>query len=244
MKKIILILSIASGLTQITKAQTAFNCDQTGIIVNVGSQQDMVTLYHGGPVYTMPFETNMVIWEITDTQGNLITKDTIVDDPHYACYHNIPTTDTINVSAYFTNDSAIDINGNSINCLIEDQLYWEITELMAPSALFPLGIYSERWAFIHENLGVDQNSITAINESQIDESKLKIYPSPTFNYLNLEGPKEDYSLQILNIQGQLYHEMKNINGNKKIDVSFLPSGLYFVNLNYNKGNQTIRFIKQ
>ena len=211
--------------------------------VNVGSQQDIVTLYHGGPVYTMPFETNVVVWEITDSQGNLITKDTIVDDPHYTCYHNIPTTDTINVSAYFTNDSAIDINGNSINCLIEDQLYWEITELIAPSALFPLGVYSEKWTFVHDNLGVDQNGTTAINESKIDESKLKVYPSPTSNHLNLEGPKEDYSLQILNIQGQLFHEMKNISGNQKINVSFLPPGLYFINVN-NKINQTIRFIKQ
>ena len=244
MKKILLILAIALGLTQITKAQTAFNCDQTGMVVNVASQQDMVSLYHGGPVYTMPFETNVVIWEITDTQGNLITKDTIVDDPHYTCYHNIPITDTINVSAYFSNDSGIDINGNSINCLIEDQLYWEITELVPPSALFPLGVYSEQWTFVHENLGVDQNGTTAINESQIDESKLKNYPSPTSNHLNLEGPKEDYSLQILNIQGQLFHEIKNINRNQKIDVSFLPSGLYFINVNYNKGNQTIRFIKQ
>jgi hypothetical protein len=38
--------------------------------------------------------------------------------------------------------------------------------------------------------------------------------------------------------------MKNINGNQKIDVSFLPSGFYFINVNYNKGSQTIRFIKQ
>ena len=243
MKKTLLILAIALGLTQITRAQNHFNCSQTGMIVNVGSQQDLVTLYHGGPVYTMPFETNVVVWEITDSQGNLITKDTIVDDSHYTCYHNISTTDTINVSAYFTNDSAIDINGNSINCLIEDQLYWEITELIAPSALFPLGVYSEKWTFVHDNLGVDQNGTTAINESKIDESKLKVYPSPTSNHLNLEGPKEDYSLQILNIQGQLFHEMKNISGNQKINVSFLPPGLYFINVD-NKINQTIRFIKQ
>ncbi len=244
MKKILLILAIVIGPTQLTKAQTAFNCSQTGMIVNVGSQEDMVSLYHGGPVYTMPFETNVVVWTITDTQGNLITKDTIVDDPHYTCYHNIPITETINVSAYFVNESAIDINGNSIKCLIEDQLYWEITELMPPSPLFPSGVYSEQWAFVNENLGVDQNGITAVNEFQIDESKLKIYPSPAYNYLHLEGPNEDYSLQILNTQGQSFHELNNINGHQNLDVSFLPSGFYFVNVNHNKGNQTIRFIKK
>ena len=43
---------------------------------------------------------------------------------------------------------------------------------------------------------------------------------------------------------QLFHELKNINGNQKIDVSFLPSGLYLINLKNNKGNKTIRIIKQ
>jgi hypothetical protein len=37
MKKILLILAIVIGPTQLTKAQTAFNCSQTGMIVNVGS---------------------------------------------------------------------------------------------------------------------------------------------------------------------------------------------------------------
>ena len=120
---------------------------------------------------------------------------------------------------------------SSINCLFEDQLYW------STGSSTPWG----SWTFIHGNPGFD---VTNINESQIVESNLKVYPSPTSNYLNLEGPKEDYSLQILNIQGKLFHELKNINGNQKIDVSFLPSGLYFINFSNNKGNQTIRFIKQ
>jgi len=83
-----------------------------------------------------------------------------------------------------------------------------------------------------------------VNESQIVESNLKVYPSPSFNYLNLDGPKEDYCLQIFNIQGKLFHEMKNINGNQKIDVSSLPIGLYILKLNYNKSFKTMRFVKQ
>ena len=52
------------------------------------------------------------------------------------------------------------------------------------------------------------------------------------------------SVNVGSSQTQLFHELKNINGNQKIDVSFLPSGLYLINLKNNKGNKTIRIIKQ
>jgi hypothetical protein len=161
MKKILLLLIVAFGLSQITKGQeviTTVDCDQTGMAVNVGSQEHMVSLYHGGPVYTMPSESNIVVWEITDMQGNLITKDTIVDDPHFIFYHDIAITDTINVSAHLTNDAAIH-EGFPVNCLIEDQLYWEITEVLPPQELFPDGMYTESWSFVHEPVGVDQNNL-------------------------------------------------------------------------------------
>ena len=243
MKKIILTLSFAFGLTQIIKAQviTAVPCDMLGMSVNVGSSTNSISIYHSGQYMTHPQSENIFTWEFTDQQGNIIYQDTIVDDEFCNFSHNWSLTDTINVSVHLVNDSAnldawytnqgLPLNGNSINCLFTDQLYW------STGASTPWG----SWTFIHGNLGID---VTNVNESQIVESNLKLYPSPSFNYLNLEGPKEDYCLQIFNIQGQLFHEMKNINGNQKIDVSFLPSGLYFINVNNNKVNQTIRFIKR
>jgi hypothetical protein len=242
MKKILLILAIALGLTQITKAQviTAVPCDMLGMSVNVGSSQTSISIYHSGQYMTHPRENNIFYWEFSDQQGNILHQDTIVNDAFCNFSHNWSLTDTINVKVHLINDSAnldgwyinqgLPLNGNSINCLFEDQLYWNTGNST------PWG----SWTFIHSNPGID---VTNINESQTDESNLNVYPSPTSNHLNLEGPKEYYSLQILNIQGQLFHEMKNIRGNQKIDVSFLPSGLYFINVN-NKINQTIRFIKQ
>ena len=242
MKKILLILAIALGLTQITQAQviTAVPCDMLGMSVNVGSSQTSISIYHSGQYMTHPRENNIFYWEFSDQQGNILHQDTIVNDAFCNFSHNWSLTDTINVKVHLINDSAnldgwyinqgLPLNGNSINCLFEDQLYWNTGNST------PWG----SWTFIHSNPGID---VTNINESQIVESNLNVYPSPTSNHLNLEGPKEYYSLQILNIQGQLFHEMKNIRGNQKINVSFLPSGLYFINVN-NKINQTIRFIKQ
>lgn len=243
MKKIIISLVVVLGLTQKIKSQviTAVPCDMLGMSVNVGSSQTSISIYHSGQYMTHPRENNIFSWEFTDQQGNILHQDTIVNEAFCNFSHSWSLTDTINVTVHLVNDSAnldawyinqgLPLNGNSINCLFEDQLYW------STGASTPWG----SWTFVHNNPGFD---VTNINESQIVESNLKVYPSPTSNYLNLEGPKEDYSLQILNIQGQLFHELKNINGNQKIDVSFLPSGLYLINLKNNKGNKTIRIIKQ
>ena len=242
MKKIILTISIVFLITQITKAQviTALPCDMLGMSVNVGSSTNSISIYHSGQYMTHPRENNIFSWKFTDKQGNILHQDTIVNYAFCNFSHNWTLTDTINVTVHLVNDSAnldawntnqgLPLNGSSINCLFEDQLYW------STGAITPWG----SWTFLNGNPGID---VTNVNESQIVESNLKVYPSPTSNYLNLEGPKEDYSLQVFNIQGQLFHELNNISGYQNIDVSFLPSGLYFLNINYYSGNETTSFIK-
>ncbi len=249
MRKIILSLVITLGLTHITRSQviTCIPCDQLGMSVNVGSDTTSISIYHSGQYMTHPQSENIFTWEFTDQQGNILHQDTIVDGAFCNFEHNWSLTDTVNVRVHFVNDSAnldawyinqgLPLNGNSINCLFVDQIYWK-------EDTFANGNPYGYWEFNHSNVGVDQNSISAINESLGVESNYKIFPSPTSNYLNLEGPKEDYSLQILNSQGQLFYEMKNINGNQELDVSHLPHGLYIVNIFYDKYFKTMRFIKQ
>ena len=243
MKKIILTISIAFVIIHIIKAQviTAVPCDMLGMSVNVGSSTNSISIYHSGQYMTHPRENNIFSWKFTNQQGIILHQDTIVNDAFCNFGHNWSLTDTINVTVHLVNDSAnldgwytsqgLPLNGNSINCLFEDQLYW------STGTNTPWG----SWTFIHGNPGFD---VTNINESKQIESNLKIYPSPTSNYINLEWPNEVYSLQILNIQGQIFHELNNIDGHQNIDVSFLPSGIYFIKVNYNKVNQIIRFIKQ
>jgi len=157
MKKILPLLVIALGLSQISKAQfvSTVSCDLMNLIVNV-SDTNIVDIYHPGHYLTSPQEYNVIHWEITDTQGNIIAQESVVDYSRITFEPNAPLTDTLNVSAHLVNDSAI-YEGNPVSCLIEDQLYWEITEVVAPSDLFPLGIYNESWTFVHGNVGVDQN---------------------------------------------------------------------------------------
>ena len=175
MKNILLTFAIALGLSLTTKAQgviTAVPCDMLGMVMNVGSSETSISIYHSGQYMTHPQSENIFMWEFTDQQGNIVHQDTIVDQQTIAFGHNWSLTDTINVTVHFVNDSAnldnwyisegLPTNGNSINCLFEDQIYWETG---APT---PWG----SWTFIHNNPGVDQNIQTAINDYSINNKSL------------------------------------------------------------------------
>ena len=90
MKKILLTLAIAFGLTQITKAQTitCLPCDQLSMTVNV-SDTNYLNIYHAGQYLTHPQEFNVFAWEFTDQQGNIIFEDTIVDDAIVSFSHTM-----------------------------------------------------------------------------------------------------------------------------------------------------------
>jgi len=174
MKNIILTLVVALVLTLPTKAQviTAVPCDMLGMSVNVGSQETSISIYHSGQYMTHPQSENLFMWEFTDQQGNIVHQDTIVDQQTIAFGHNWSLTDTINVTVHFVNDSAnldnwyisegLPTTGNSINCLFEDQIYWETG---APT---PWG----SWTFIHDNPGVDLNISTSTNNFVFENKRL------------------------------------------------------------------------
>ena len=158
MKKVLPLLAIAFGLIQITKAQEVIStvpCDWMGLVVNV-SDTNIVDIYHSGHYLTHPREYNVIDWKITDSQGNIIAQESVVDANRFAFQPNIPLTDTLNVSAHLVNDSAT-YEGNPVNCLILDQLYWK-------EDYYSTGTLYGRWTFVHENVGVNQNDVLGIND--------------------------------------------------------------------------------
>ena len=175
MKKTILIFAISFVLTQITMAQgviTAVPCDMLGMSVNVGSQETSISIYHTGQYMTHPQSENIFMWEFTDQQGNILHQDTIVDQQTIAFGHNWSLTDTMNVTVHFINDSAnldnwyinqgLPLTGESINCLFEDQIYWET----GPPTTWG------SWTFIHNNPGVNQNTQTGIDNYVYENRRL------------------------------------------------------------------------
>ena len=180
MKRILLTIIISLGLSLSTMSQviTSVPCDMLGMSVNVGSQETSISLYHSGQYMTHPQSENIFVWTFSDQQSNILHQDTIVDASFCNFGHNWSLTDTINVTVTLVNDSAnldnwyishgLPTNGNSINCLFEDQLYWKLDT-------FPSGQSYGFWTFIHNNSGVDQNIQTVVNDySTNDKSLIKV----------------------------------------------------------------------
>ena len=174
MKKHLLILAITFGLYQSIQAQviTCVPCDQLGMVMNVGSSETSISIYHSGQYMTHPQSENIFMWEFTNQQGIIVHQDILVDESTITFSHNWSLTDTINVTVHFVNDSAnldawyinqgLSSNGNSINCLFEDQIYWET------GANTPWG----SWTFVNNNTG----TTVGIDELEINpEFDYKIY---------------------------------------------------------------------
>lgn len=232
MKRIFLFIVVFTYMQfAIAQVTSCVPCNQLGMVMNVGSQQTSISIYHSGQYMTHPRNENIFIWEFSDQQGNILHLDTIVDDAFCNFGHNWSLTDTIDVAVSLVNDSAILPSGNSVNCIFEDQIFW------STGSSTPWG----SWTFIHNNVGVD---ITDINEMTTLKSDFNIFPSPTSSHLNLRGPNEEYAVKILNVHGQLFYEMNHIQGQQLLDVFSFPSGLYFLLVTSSKGNLSLRFVKE
>ncbi len=156
-----LFLLILSGIIKNLFSQvTCVPCDQLGMSINVGSDSNSISIYHSGQYLTHPRSENNFNWEFLDESGNILHQIKIVDNAFANFSVNWSTNDTINVKVHFVNDSAILENGNFINCLFEDQLYWMIDT-------FPSGNSFGRWTFIHNSSGKDMNNSLGIDALEI-----------------------------------------------------------------------------
>ncbi len=85
------------------------------------------------------------------------------------------------------------------------------------------------------------SKIVAIKNESNQNADLKLYPNPAISVLNIENSESDI-VEVSNINGQktLFNVSKTNNSNGSIDVSQLPTGLYFLKA----GNEVKKFLKQ
>ena len=214
MKNILITLLVVTGLTQTTKAQVG--CDDMNLIVNVGSIEDYVNIYHPGHYLTWPREDNVITWTITDIQDNIIIQETLNDEAFFAFNHNIPTSETMNVSAVLRNETA------GVACMIEDVLYWEETEVIP-------GIFIYSWAFLYGNVGT-------LGANDLIAPTVSLYPNPSNDLINISFDKDQLQkIELYDTTGKLLFK-KDLNTNTyALNITNYPSGVYFVRV-FNQNN--------
>lgn len=78
----------------------------------------------------------------------------------------------------------------------------------------------------------------AANENQ---NKLKVYPNPTNNFIQIQGLQEEANINIQNINGQFVKTMKTTY--YQIDISDLPNALYIFDIQNKDVNERHKVIK-
>ena len=224
MKNFLFTLVIAFGLTQTTQAQVG--CDMMNLIVNV-SDTGLIKLYHPGHYLTWPRTENVIVWKIAYVNGYIVAEDTLVDSSDFMFNHNIPITDTVNVTALLTNDSA------GVACLIEDQLYWEIREVIP-------GTFLGSWAFVHDSVGVNvSKGQPTLSIEEFAPFNASVYPNPSNDAVNISiGEGQLSKIELFSMTGRLIFE-KDLNSKTyTLNIGNQPSGAYHMRV-FNQNNDIV-----
>jgi len=87
--------------------------------------------------------------------------------------------------------------------------------------------------------------VSMVGLDDLSNSTLAVFPNPTNDILSIQGidqVDEIHEIEVLSTMGQLvlsFSEFKD-----ELNVSVLPSGVYFLNVVHAKGSETIKFIKK
>ena len=92
--------------------------------------------------------------------------------------------------------------------------------------------------------GCTINSDCNLGTSEVNHlvNKIRIYPNPTKNIMNIGCNDYINSISIYNTQGQLWQI--NANPTETIDVSGLKTGTYFIKIISDKGTASSKFLKE
>ena len=205
-KSIITMLLFAMTIT--ISAQTDIPCEQKTWVVNVGSIPDHISIYHSGNYLTHPREENVITWTVTDNQGTIIAQETIINESFFDFYHDIPTTETINISALLINEVA------GVACFVEDVLFWDT---------------NNRWEFLNGNVPI-------LGDNDLIIPTVSLYPNPSNELINISFHKDRLSnIELYDITGKLLFK-KELNANTyALNIANYPSGTYLVKV-YNQNN--------
>ena len=205
-KSIITMLLFAMTIT--INAQTEIPCEQKTWSVNIGSIPDHIDIYHSGHYLTHPQEENTITWTVTDNQGTIIAQETLIDESRFDFYHDIPTTETMNISALLINEVA------GVACFVEDVLFWDT---------------NNRWEFLNGN-------VPTLGNNDLIAPTVNLYPNPSNELINISFGEDRLSkLELFDITGKLLFK-KELNSNTyTLNITNYPSGAYLVKV-YNQNN--------
>jgi len=104
--------------------------------------------------------------------------------------------------------------------------------------------------FISDSMEIDyirvyQASSLSTNDNTINEKKIKVFPNPVNNQLEIRFANfsDTYQGIIYDLTGKKVHTFNHQSSQKTIDVSFLKSGFYLLNIKTNGYSKNFKILK-
>ena len=222
MKKIFALITFTT-IHLLVEAQ----CSTVSVSVSA-SDTSYVQLYHAGFFNIPSGFANICAWEVSSFSGETVYQDITSGDANkqgrVLFDHSIPISDSMKVSIMITNEI------ENIICTINDTLYWKETEVLP-------GSFIGNWEVLNSNGGVEEE-LTSSDEATKALTTIKLLPSPARDYLRIEGSHEIYTFSILALNGQTLKTYYGIQSGEEVNISFVPSGMFFVQVR-DKHNNTL-----
>jgi len=228
------------------------NCTFVGN-VDLGPPTPRALIATQGPTLDLEIY-NTILWNSTGTLASVSYGTASQYEPNSVTVYNTISIDVMNTASYitstnntqvnplFTNPTIMDytlqngspaINGGSTSGIAAFIPATDLAGDVRLNGLIDLGCYEDQ-------TGLAINELTSQNN-------YSIYPNPVGNILNIELGTTPYTyfIQIISSTGQILQSHQSNSNTNQIDVSQLPTGIYFVQLiDKNKQFITRKFIKE
>jgi len=94
-------------------------------------------------------------------------------------------------------------------------------------------------------MGSSCDTVSGIKSATNQKAIIEIYPNPATTTINIEcDSKQNLNLSIFNIVGECLLQRDFSSSKEEINISNLPSGLYFIRLNNPEGSVVKKFVKE
>lgn len=142
-----------------------------------------------------------------------------------------PTTDNLNLDAEYKPTSASNyIVDQGDNAYYDVALFGDL-DLSGNDRVFNTTI----------DLGAYEYNAAALSTDNFEiNTNVFIYPNPAIDIVKIKTNQRVINVSLFNLKGQ---KVLNIANQSQINISNLPSGIYFLNITTNQSNQTIKMLK-
>lgn len=219
--------------------------------------------------YSFTFSTSTLQWGNVPADFLFVNKDSILGLSENGglakttnggatwSYCRVPITNTRGI--FRKNSNEIYVTGSDtlgwgvvMKTLDFGQTWWRYN-IGLGSTIYNMALLSDSVALLSGTRGTLlkwkylESIFVGIDKIENDKITAIIYPNPVTTDLFLEFKQSEVSklnLHISNALGQVILSKSNLNNKEQISLSYLPNGIYFLQLRNNSYSRTLKIIKQ